>query len=1048
VRRALRDMFYAQQKELAGGPSDPVKLDDSQPGEWAPLRDWQGDLPTLSKLRHAARIRNAALLRLEQYIGGLDAAESLAHDDKALIDDLDSLWRDVYNAVARLSESMEQEFFLDMPPTDSGGPTINISSGSESGSVQDIINAGQVAQDKMQKLVRRLEELLLAKTPPSGSLAPSHWLPRWELAQAVPLAAWDAEWQAFTIDGRIPPLGVPPPAAAEQKAAPANKQPTPQAAATTRKVVLPSSGDVNGVKGQLQKRRKRWLERQALLANLLPQGSTAPTISVPGVTERELNAAALQIRERHRNAVTALISGSEADARSQWSADRVWRLAMGTDADQPQRLPSPMPLNYVRRKVQDFARIEGRVEPMDLQLGEEVPAVFVLHRGRDRPLDVSLTEARLTIPNTLAVTHGGKPVVSGDYPLADLLDEQGETIDLRVSPLRELRILSDGKLEDPLQSLTIVLTPGTLMGNRLTSIAQFRLPGARFLDVMVAGYEGTIDRQSEHSDRGGTGADHLLHLNPPPEVAAQTVDRSRARLHLRPLPRGETSYRIALVNRSTVPREVVASWYVLGDPRPASGWPDVERQIGEAAQTLRPRLMQPADSWLVPVYEDDQPPPPPAAAPAAVPAAAPAAQPSKPPLVIGTGLVCELTDPKDSDWKQLIWITAEPRHPKTYVTAVPRLTDGATGAEIVVRDHQESSALLPGGRMTYIKGNAGGSVEAKEVKFTRDVQGILARGELQIVARFSPPKDDEDLADIPFSLDVDGYPRALRFFAGTSTVQPVPNRGAVELRMLAVADPPMPDKEDTLLPSDQLFFNKPPKLRCQIEADFPTLPGNYAVRLYGDDSPAPLDFYTDRDFRVECRRQPAEESAKTNLSLVCQVKELTEPLERLTSASSLKAPRRIKLRAQIEEYDARARFTPLNPPVAHELEIVLDDKPPTLIANVPESIDWYRKNGQPVISFAVTDEDEAGGGSGLAEVEWGVARKGEDALLEGRKLSVTGPLSIRVPTELMMDGKPLPILIVARDRAGNRFGPALLQTINVKAVPAKAQAPKGSDSKK
>jgi hypothetical protein len=48
----------------------------------------------------------------------------------------------------------------------------------------------------------------------------------------------------------------------------------------------------------------------------------------------------------------------------------------------------------------------------------------------------------------------------------------------------------------------------------------------------------------------------------------------------------------------------------------------------------------------------------------------------------------------------------------------------------------------------------------------------------------------------------------------------------------------------------------------------------------------------------------------------------------------------------------------------------------------------------------------------------------------------------------MMDGKPLPILIVARDRAGNRFGPALLQTINVKAVPAKAQAPKGSDSKK
>ncbi|HUE73402.1 MAG TPA: hypothetical protein VMP01_21165 [Pirellulaceae bacterium] len=1062
VRRALRDMLYAQQKELAGVAGDAVKLDDVRP-VWDPLRDWQTDPPTLSKLRQAARARNAGLLRLEQYIQAVDAAEGLAHDDMKLIDELDALWRDVYNAVSRLSESMDQEFFLDTPATDPEGPTINISSGSVSGSVQDIITAGHLAQDGMQKLARRLEELLLARSPVvAGSLASSRWLPRWELAQAVPLAAWDAQWPAFAGDLGIPSLGFPPPPpAVEAKAAPADKQPPP-AAASAPKVVLPTSLDVDRVNSLLRKRRKRWLDRQALLANLLPQSSTAATIAVPGDTDGELNAAALQIAQRHQSAVATLKDGSAADVRSQWNADRVLRLALGADADQLSRRQAPMPLNLVKRKEQPYLlRLEGPAEAMDLELGKSQPVRFTIHRGSDRPLDAALAEVRLQVPEGLRVTHADKPIQSGDFPLKALVDAAGQTIALEVSPTRELLISSGGKLEDPLKSLTLVLTLNAVTNAKATSVARFRLPGALYLDVLVAGFQGTIEHRPDQVLAGGTAADREFHLNPPPapEDAASAADRGQVKLHLRPMPQGETSYRLHVVNRSVVPRNVLAKWHVLDDPRPASSWTEVQGQIGEASlkQRLKPELIPPGRKWLLPVYEEDQKlPPPPAGSTPPAAAAPPPAEP-KPPLFIGTGLVCQLTDLNDPDWTQWIWITAQPRHPDTYVSPGSRLTGNAGVVETVLQDHPASSALLPPGRITLIRGNPRSGLEGRRVAFSqKEVRGVLAKGDLTIVAQL-PARGPDDVEPIPFSLDVDGYPRALRFLAGTSTVQPVSDRGAVQLRLLAIADPPMPGKEDALLTSGQLYFAKAPKLRCEIEADFPIDHANYAVRLVRADefSQQLEEFYADRVFDVACQRQPPEASAKTNLALTCQIGELGGPLDWLTAETGFVPPLRLKLRAEIVEFDARGRFEPLKNPVQHELEIVLDDQPPTLVKGPAATLDWDKRKPLPLISFTLSDDDAAGRGSGLAEVQWGTLKKGEDALMDPQSLPLPASASREVqlhiavpPKALAMEGKPLDILIVARDRAGNRLGPELLQTINVKAIPAKAQAPKGSDTKK
>ena len=1056
VRRAWRDMLYAQQKELAGAKSDAVSFSSARPASWDPLQDWRADPPTHHKLRHAARIRDAALLRLEQYIGGLDAAEALAHDDTRLVDELNSLWIDFHTGLSRLSESMDQEAFLDTPAADPNGPTINLSSGSQSGSVQDIITAGHVVEESSRKLGARLEELLLPKS------AKSRWLPRWELAQAAPLAAWTAHAPDPTADETVPLLGFAPPAAAQTTSAATDKPPQAPAS-TASKVVLPSRNNVNQVETLLRKRRKRWLDRQALVANLLPQESAAAAISVPGDTDAELNAAARQIADRHRSAVKWLRENftegaPSAGVQKLWNADRVLRVALAVEQDRPQTLASPLPLNFVKRKEQPYLlRLVGPAEEIPLELGQQQPVRFAIERGSDRPFDPAVAEIRLQIPEGLAVTHKAKPITSGDYPLAQLSGE-GNAIELSVAATRELEIASGGKLEEPLKSLTLILTLGSVTNAKATSTARFRLPGAPHLDVLVAGYEGTVEHAPDLSPRG-SGADREFHLNPPPVTpTAAPADRSRVKVHLRPMPLGETSYRLHLVNRSTVPRNILARWHVLDDPRPAAGWTEVQGQIGDASQRsrLRPELLAPGRKWLIPLYEEDQPaPPPPAGAPPAA-AAPPPAEP-KPPLSIGNGLVCQLTDLGDPNWSQWIWITAEPRQPDSYLRKVPRLTGNGSGAEILIGDDPQSSALLPPGRTTVISGNPRSGLLRRRVAFSqKEVKGVLAKGDLTLVAQL-PTRNADDETPIPFGLDVDGYPRALRFMAGTSSVQSIADRGGVQLRLLAAADPPMPGKEDALLAEDQLCFAKAPKLRCEIEADFPIDPADYAVVLSRADTfqEQLAEFYADRTFVVQCRRQPPEESALRNLSVICRVGELSRPLDWLTADTGYEPPMRIRLRAEIATYDQRGKFEPLQPPMRHEVEIVLDNQPPQLVKSPAATLDWDKRQRLPLISFTLSDADRAGAGSGLASVAWGTMAKGPGELADGQILplpeeeSSEAALHIAVPQKLLsMPGKPVDILLVARDRAGNVLGPETIQTINVKAVPEKKQAPKGSDSKK
>ncbi len=1064
VRRSLRNMLYAQQERLAGdaGDMDAVKFRNRD--GWDPLRDWPTDSPAHSGLRHAARMRNLALIRLDQYVSALDAAEGLAHDDSALIDELTALWTEVDGALNRLDESIEQKAFLDTPQSEPEGPTISASSGSVSGSVPDIIAAGKNVEDACQKLEAKLQSLLLAKDSPAvAGPQRARWLPRWDLAQAVPVAAWDrADWPDFAADGDIPPLGFPPPADTQEKSPPAGKS----AAPATEKVVLPTKRDVDGVNFLLRQRRQHWIERQAAVATLLPDGAAAAkAIVLPGNNDGQLNNTGLKIAQRHQSAVawmkdTLARAASADDAPADFSADRVLRLAMAADADSLDLKRLPQPLNLVRREVQSYLlRLDGPRDEIELALGQEREAVFTLQRGN---VDLSNAEVKLDVDESLLVTRQGKPIATGDYELKDLLDEQGN-IALRISPARELEA-KEGKIEDPVKSLKLVLTLDSVAKSKATRVGKFRLPAAPFLDVTVAGFEGTLELASRDV-LGGSGANQEFHLNPPPTLVsdgAMAAERGRVKLRLRPLPQGDTPYRLSVVNRSTIPRDVVAHWHVLEDPRPATDWQEVERQIGDSSlrHQLKPQRLQPGEKWLIPLFEEDQKLPPPATPPPAAAAApaAPAEPKAPPPLLIGTGLVCQLTDVKDPAWTQWIWITAEPRHPDRYV--LPRSTFIASRGivETVLRDHPESTELLPPGRNTLIRGNPGSGRDGKRVAFSQNkVSGVLATGDLKIVAQL-PPSNPDDVSDVAFSLDVDGYPRALRFTVGPDRAQVPPDRSAaVQLRLLQKSDPPMPLKEDTLLSRGQLFFPKAPKLRYEIEADFPQDPARYAVRLVRDDSvSAPLgEFYFQRDFGVECQRQPAEESAKANLSLVCRIKELGGPLDWLTSESGYAAPLRIKLRAEIVEIDAQGVFQPLRTAAQDEVELVLDDEPPALTKRPAAQLDWNKKKPLPVIEISLTDDDSAGSGSGIAEVVWGTLRKGDADLMDPQPVSLPASgnslasLRIAVPQKLLlMEGKPVEILVMAKDRAGNRFGPESIQTINVKALVPSKQVPKGSDSKK
>jgi hypothetical protein len=336
----------------------------------------------------------------------------------------------------------------------------------------------------------------------------------------------------------------------------------------------------------------------------------------------------------------------------------------------------------------------------------------------------------------------------------------------------------------------------------------------------------------------------------------------------------------------------------------------------------------------------------------------------------------------------------------------------------------------------------------------------LTTAPAQITAEV-PPASAAEGNLVPFSLDVDGYPRALRFLVDGSARQAAEDRSAsVSLRLLQIADPPMPGKEDAPLARSGLYFQKAPKLRYEVEAEFPKDAARYAVRLLRDDTVSDRlqTYYFDRDFQIECRHVPPEDAPKWNFALACGIRELGGRLDWL-SPDDYPPPRRLKLRAEIVSIDARGNEQPLQPPVQDELAIVLDDEPPAITQKPAAMLDWRKTEPPqplPVIEFSISDGDEEEGASGVAEVMWGTLRKGENDLQDGKPIPLptnrstsATKLRLAVPQRAMpQEGKSVEILILARDRAGNVLGPEKLQTINVTLPKRKIDNPKGSDKAK
>ena len=111
---------------------------------------------------------------------------------------------------------------------------------------------------------------------------------------------------------------------------------------------------------------------------------------------------------------------------------------------------------HVRAGFVDPASERGH-DPVD----DAHDVVIAFECDRD-PFDPALAEVRLQVPPELLVTHRDKPIASGNFRLQDLVEGDGQSIQLLVAPARELEISSDGKLEDPHKSLTLILTVGTL----------------------------------------------------------------------------------------------------------------------------------------------------------------------------------------------------------------------------------------------------------------------------------------------------------------------------------------------------------------------------------------------------------------------------------------------------------------------------------------------------------------------------------------------------------------------------------------------------------
>ena len=1071
VRRSLRYLLHAQQLSLAHEDASFVGSDDPQSPEWHPLTDWQANAQTQRGLRDAARVRNATLLRLQAYVNALDAAEMLAYSDRQLLDDLQLQWREVLRATMDLCESLEQEEYIDLRTAEGQTIADEWSMQNEPSSVAEIQSRGKRLREASTALEQRLRSLLLSKTATRNlPLHAAAWLAQWDLAQSVPLGLWDpVDVPNFAQDASIPLLGLNATQNAASGKAGSGDKNSAAKAVPLHPPALPNSSEIEDeVNLAAQQRRTRWLTRQTALANLLLAGNEAARpITSQGGNAEELNQAALEIAERHKRAVTSLTStlGTRASVSADWQADRVLRLALLADREGVDWKRLPFPLNLVKRTEQQYLlRLEGPPEEMALAWGQEREVEWKIRHGTEETLNLSRARVALTIDDALLVSHAQQgPLRSGEFSLAELADERGEIIRLTVRASREMEASEATQREATIKPLNLVLSldPAATSKRQARSTARFQLPAAPVLDVVVTGYAGTMQLAGEEN-LGGSGASQKFRLNPPPaspDEASGGISRSRVAWKLRPMPQGETFYQLAAVNRSLTSREVVANWHVLESEQPVLDWQTMERQIGDARPKYRsePTRLEPGKPWIIPLFP--APMMPASAAGAAPPPMAPAKPPD--PLRIENGLVCKLTDTSDEQWVQWIWITARPRHPATYVLAdPPQYVLGESGAvvQMRLRAAPQSIDLLPTGRKTAISGNAGGA--GSRVVFAKKVVEALATSPAQITAEV-PATTAGASSLIPFSLDVDGYPRALRFVADAAARQAAEDRSpAVSLRLLQIADPPMPGKEDAPLARSALFFQKAPKLRYELEAEFPKDAGRYVVRLMRDDTVSDRlqTFYFDRDFQIECRPLPPEETGKWNLALASSIRELAGPLDWLT-ADDYPPPRRLKLRAEILSITDDGQEQPLKPAVQDELTIILDNEPPTIVQRPAATLDWRKTvppQPLPVIEFSLSDGDEVEGASGIAEVMWGTMRKGDSDLTDGKPLSLS-PIRVGAATKLRFavpqaampqEGKSVEILVMARDRAGNVFGPEKLQTINVTLPKRKIDNPKGSDKAK
>jgi hypothetical protein len=864
----------------------------------------------------------------------------------------------------------------------------------------------------------------------SGAAA---WLNAWELGQTLPLALVDPKADGELADGEL----AQPPLLAVQPPRQAGERPPREP---------PQGVTQDGVADKVAARRRAWLAIQTRIAALLDSSEPLLEASLGGAgpPDRQLNLAALAIRRRHEDAVRSFsqFDGNRSQsAGKQWLADRTARLAVSLSGP-PASLPFPPGLL--------------RPEPTKVLLGLSAVRAPASEEGTDHAAMLSLTKPHAAAWNVatdnpdvlarvlvevsyreadLVVTDRAGKRIAPHQPgavlrLVDLLD--GNVLALGVLAAREVGVDEARLSEGNRKELSVKLR---LDEQTVSAPVTFRLPDSRYLDVLVAGHRATLERgHDELADPLPAGWTWRRAL--PDDAAARRGRDGDFRLEVSPFPRGQSHFRLKLVNRAEKPRKLVATWHVPKSPAALmTDWLKWQQAIDEAtcqkfrAPAADSKQLAAGEPWEPPLFV---PPAPPAAGAAAAPPPMPEV------LSIEAGLLLVLTDELESGWQQRIWLRARPLHPQEYLEMTARFRPAPPSDRVEVSLNSTSAirAQLPPAELEVKWFDRADDRIQPPPPAPRDFS--LAADQPPITAEIAPGVRLTSDSLLKAILEIDGYPRAAHFPAIPRIGEPVEHRREpyVRLELFEETLPAAPMPTGGAAPpvqspgrplADREAFNRIPRLGYAVFADFADRRGQ-SLRLTqnGNVGSALARWPLDRRFVVKCRKPP--DPLGPQLAMDCEVHEWAGSL-----GSDIRwlRPGKNVIRAEIVELVGGQERPLAEDKAQDELVIVLDTAGPQITSQTQAKFERFV--GEPVeISFTIADSDpgkeEETSGVDPGQIVWGTkVEKG--ALVAPQPIAALfEPGSIKpnqqtfrceLPPDATKDPVPTKVFIQATDRAGN-----------------------------